>query len=71
MFRAACHTMLTQRHLSPFPVTVQPVHWEYDGTLSLFPQPDALVVPYECLLHNAEVHGVRCVCDLLQHVSPS
>ena len=61
--------MLTQRHLSPFPVTVQAVHWEFDGALALFPQPDALVVPYESLLHNTDLHGVRCVRRLLQHPS--
>ncbi|NJR41669.1 MAG: hypothetical protein HC767_02370 [Akkermansiaceae bacterium] len=58
--------MLTQRHLSPFPLTVQPVHWEYDISLALFPQPDVLVVPYEALLHNTELHGVRCGGTLLR-----
>jgi hypothetical protein len=64
VFKAACHTMLTQRHLCPFPLTVQPVHWEYDGCLALFPQPDALVVPYEALLYNTEIHGVRYAAAL-------
>lgn len=61
--------MLSQRHVSPFPLTVQPVHWEFDSSLALFPQPDALVVPYEALLCNSDVHGVRHVPLTPQHLS--
>jgi DNA polymerase epsilon subunit 2 len=69
-FERSCHTVLSQRHLSPFPLTVQPVHWDYDNTLTLFPQPEALVLPYQTLLHNACVHDVRCgACIQRKHVS--
>lgn len=54
-----CHTALSQRHLAPFPLAVQPVHWEYDGMLFLFPQPHALVMPMGGLMHSLDMHGVR------------
>lgn len=59
-FRRVCRTALSQRHLTPFPLEVQPVHWEYDGTLSLFPQPHALVMPMAGLMHSLDLDGVRC-----------
>jgi len=60
VFRRVCHTVLSQRHLAPVPMAVQPVHWEYDGTMSLFPQPHALVIPSNGLMHSLDMHGVRC-----------
>eukprot|EP00892_Ulva_mutabilis_P006322 jgi/Ulvmu1/4061/UM019_0039.1 len=62
VFRRACHTALSQRHLAPLPQTVQPVHWEYDGTLAIFPQPHALVMPLSGLMYSMDMHGVRCIC---------
>ena len=54
--------MLSQSHLSPFPMPVQPVHWELDGALSLFPQPDLLVIAEPGPVQDVTVAGVRCAC---------
>jgi len=45
-------TLLGQAHLSPLPVHLSPVYWTYDHALSLYPNPDLVVVadtydPYE------------------------
>ncbi|OMH85263.1 DNA polymerase epsilon subunit 2 [Zancudomyces culisetae] len=33
-------TIISQSHLSPFPLRVEPVLWEYDHSLRLYPNPD-------------------------------
>jgi DNA polymerase epsilon subunit 2 len=40
----AIKTMLDQAHLCPVPLAAQPVYWQYDHSLRLFPLPDALIV---------------------------
>jgi DNA polymerase epsilon subunit 2 len=42
--RAITRTILSQSYLSPFPLTVRPLHWDYAHTMSLYPLPTALVV---------------------------
>lgn len=42
--RALTRTLLDQSHLSPFPLHVRPVHWDYAHVLGLYPLPTALVV---------------------------
>lgn len=42
--RALTRTILSQSHLSPFPLSVRPLHWDYAHVLSLYPLPTALVV---------------------------
>ena len=42
--RSITRTLLSQSHLSPFPLSVRPVHWDYGHTLGLYPLPSALVV---------------------------
>lgn len=42
--RTLTRTILSQSHLSPFPMSVRPMHWDYAHTLSLYPVPTALVV---------------------------
>lgn len=37
-------TILDQGYLTPLPAHVQPVLWEHDHALRLFPLPDALVL---------------------------
>jgi len=37
-------TLLGQAHLSPLPVHLSPVYWTYDHALSLYPNPDLVVV---------------------------
>lgn len=42
--RQLTRTILEQAHLSPFPISSRPVHWDYGGVLSLFPLPSSLVL---------------------------
>ena len=42
--RAITRTILSQSHLSPFPLSVRPLHWDYAHTMSLYPLPTALVL---------------------------
>ena len=42
--RALTRTLLSQSYLSPFPLSVRPLHWDYAHTLNLYPLPNALVL---------------------------
>ena len=59
-FRSSCHAMLGQSHMCPFLASVQPVLWDFDHALGLFPPPDALVIAEPGQVHNVDVGGVRC-----------
>lgn len=42
-----CHlaiTLLQQSHLCPLPLVVQPVHWQFDQALQLYPLPHAVIL---------------------------
>lgn len=42
--RALTRTLLSQSYLSPFPLSVRPLHWDYAHTLNLYPLPSTLVL---------------------------
>jgi DNA polymerase epsilon subunit 2 len=42
--RALTRTILSQSHLSPFPLSVRPLHWDYAHAMSLYPLPNALII---------------------------
>ncbi|KAH7119097.1 DNA polymerase-like protein epsilon subunit B [Dendryphion nanum] len=42
--RALTRTILSQSHLSPFPLSVRPLHWDYGHAMSLYPLPNTLVL---------------------------
>lgn len=42
--RKLVRTVVDQAHLSPFPLSVQPVFWDYDHSLRLYPLPTALIL---------------------------
>ena len=44
MARRLVHTILSQSHLSPFPMHRRPVHWAFGSSLSLYPLPSVLVL---------------------------
>lgn len=44
MFEHLCATLLQQSHLCPVPLESQPVFWNYDHALHLYPIPDVLVL---------------------------
>jgi hypothetical protein len=60
--------MLSQSHLSPFPLSVQPVLWEFDGALRLFPQPDLLVIGDPGSVQDVTVCDTRNVLRMLSLV---
>lgn len=42
--RALTRTILSQSHLSPFPMSARPLHWDFAHTLNLYPLPTSLVL---------------------------
>ncbi|CAJ0959396.1 unnamed protein product, partial [Mesorhabditis belari] len=44
VWSAAVHTILSQAHLSPLPMHIAPVLWNYDDALRLQPLPDNLII---------------------------
>lgn len=44
MFITLAQTLLQQSHLSPVPLGFQPIYWQYDQSLSLYPVPHLLVL---------------------------
>lgn len=42
--RALTRTILSQSHLSPFPLAARPLHWDYAHALGLYPLPTCLVL---------------------------
>lgn len=41
-------TVLDQAHLCPVPPTLQPVYWDYDHAMRLYPLPDVLILADDC-----------------------
>ena len=44
MIQHAVKSMLDQGHLCPLPMPFNPIYWQYDHSLRLYPLPDAVVV---------------------------
>jgi DNA polymerase epsilon subunit 2 len=42
--RALTRTILSQSHLSPFPLSSRPLHWDFAHSLGLYPLPTSLVL---------------------------
>jgi len=42
--RRLTKTLLDQPHLSPFPTSTRPLHWDYGSALQLYPLPTSLVI---------------------------
>jgi DNA polymerase epsilon subunit 2 len=42
--RSLTRTILSQSHLSPFPMSARPLHWDYAHSLNLYPLPTSLVL---------------------------
>lgn len=42
--RPIIRTLLSQQHLSPFPLNIRPLLWDYAGSLSLYPLPTMLIL---------------------------
>eukprot|EP00899_Mesostigma_viride_P008067 jgi/Mesvir1/17261/Mv07669-RA.1 len=57
-----CHmvtTVLQEAHLCPLPLTSQPVLWDYDHALRLYPSPHTLVLGDACELQETSVDGCK------------
>lgn len=57
MFQALSSTLLQQSHLCPLPMYQQPLHWQLDHALRLYPLPHCLVLAdsqpqQQCLFAN-------------------
>ena len=66
--RRLTKTLLDQSYLSPYPNNIQPTHWSYAGSLSLYPLPSAFVLcdkdapPFTCVYQGcATVNVGSCV----------
>jgi DNA polymerase epsilon subunit 2 len=42
--RSLTRTILSQSHLSPFPLSARPLHWDFAHSLNLYPLPTSLVL---------------------------
>lgn len=65
MFGHLALTVLQQSHLCPLPLVLQPVYWQYDHALHLYPLPSVVVIADS--LRQAE-HSHRG-CRVLNPVS--
>lgn len=68
-FEHLCATLLQQSHLCPVPLEAQPVFWQLDHALHLYPLPDALVLADAAPVSSfafpplpKEERGNACVC---------
>ena len=43
-------TMLDLGHLCPLPITVQPLYWDYDHAMRLYPLPDVVRTAAVCIV---------------------
>lgn len=53
-------TLIDQGTVSPLPVHVSPVYWEYDHALHLYPTPDVLVLADKFDAYNVEYNACTC-----------
>jgi DNA polymerase epsilon subunit 2 len=69
--RKLTKTILDQSHLSPFPLSLRPVLWDYASCLSIYPLPTALVLcdaeaPQFCITYEGcHVMNAGSVLDQL------
>ncbi|KAG2446253.1 hypothetical protein HXX76_000845 [Chlamydomonas incerta] len=55
-------TLLQQGHLAPLPLLAQPVYWQYDCAMGLYPLPDAVIVADGSAAQEEFVHeGCRVI----------
>lgn len=54
-------TLICQGHLMPFDKFKQPVHWDYDSALWMYPLPDLVVIGDNCQSFSTTQHGCTIV----------
>ncbi|KAK9812075.1 hypothetical protein WJX73_003331 [Symbiochloris irregularis] len=60
-FAHVCATIMQQSHLCPLPLEAQPVYWQYDSALHLYPLPDALILADSAPMASHTNHGCACL----------
>ena len=68
LYEHAVKTVIDQGHLSPFTPSAQPVFWDFDQALSLYPVPDVLVLAdrytaYETIYEDCVVFNPSTFCS--------
>ena len=61
MFEHLCLTLVHESHLCPVPFTSQPVYWQYDHALRLYPVPDALIIGDSTPAASCITDGCACI----------
>jgi hypothetical protein len=61
MFENLAVTLLQQSHVCPLPMTAQPVYWNYDHALRLYPLPDVVVVADPSRAADFAYEGCTCI----------
>ena len=54
-------TLMDQSHLCPLPLSVQPIYWNYDNALRLYPLPDMVILGD----YYDQYHSTYQKCDVL------
>merc|ERR1712224_713526 len=60
LFENLASMLLQQNHLCPLPLTAEPINWELDHTLRIYPLTDLLVLGDH--IHAAKASFEGCVC---------
>ncbi|KAL4422834.1 hypothetical protein ABPG75_009031 [Micractinium tetrahymenae] len=61
LFEHVCATVLQQSHLCPVPLEYQPIYWEFDHALYVYPLPDALVLADAAPAASFEFDSCSCI----------
>ncbi|KAF0975023.1 hypothetical protein FDP41_005776 [Naegleria fowleri] len=60
MYQSISEIVLSQSHLTPFALHVQPIFWAQDHSLNLFPSPHSLILSDRCQPFKTNVGGCLC-----------
>lgn len=61
LFEHVCATVLQQSHLCPVPLEFQPIYWEWDHALYVYPLPDALVLADAAPAASFQFDSCSCI----------
>lgn len=60
-FQHLVATIIHQSHLCPLPLSIQPIIWNYDHCLHLYPAPHTIVLGDKSEQKEFRYHGVTCL----------
>jgi DNA polymerase epsilon subunit 2 len=61
MYEHLVATICDQAHLSPLPLVVKPIYWQYDHTLRLYPLPQLLILADVVDQYDTQYTNCHCV----------